>query len=137
MSTFNRVLLAALIGAFLGGCAASAKAPVTLAQKLAARQLVVGDPVRRISNYRLDGWSYLDDRHIIIESGVRDRYLVSLRQDCEELRSAIDIGVRTYTGSLMDNDSLVVRAPGGYAMDCRIDALHGLVRVQKPEENEQ
>jgi hypothetical protein len=131
----NQMLVAVVAACLLGGCAAGVQAPETLAQKLAAKKLIVGDPVRRISNYRLDGWSYLDDRHIIIEAGVRDRYLVSLRQDCDDLRTAVSIGVRTYTGSLQQDDSLVVRAPGGFMMDCRIDTLHGLVRVQGPEDN--
>lgn len=136
MAMHKPLYLFILFGFFLAGCAAGGERPQTLEQKLAVKKLIVGDPVRAIRNYRMSGWSYLDSRHLVIDSGVKDRYLVSLRHDCDELRSAFDIGFKTYTGSLTDTDSVVVRAPGGFTMNCPIDSLHELVRVQTPAEEQ-
>jgi hypothetical protein len=100
MAMHKPLYLLILFGFFLAGCAAGGERPQTLEQKLAVKKLIVGDPVRAIRNYRIDGWSYLDSRHLVVDSGVKDRYLVSLRHDCDELRNAFDIGFKTYTGSL-------------------------------------
>ncbi|NIP16833.1 MAG: hypothetical protein GWM87_00710 [Xanthomonadales bacterium] len=136
MIRYKQQILFIISAVFLAACAIGADAPQTLEGKLAARNLIVGEPVKRISNYRMDGWAYLDDRHLIIESGASDRYLVSLKTRCDDMRGAINIGFRTYTGSLTDADSVVVRATGGYTRNCLIDTLHELVRVNRDEDNE-
>ena len=71
-------LLALVASAFLAACAATPAEPVSVDQRLADKGFRVDERVDRIANFRLNGWSYVDLRHVILNSGVRDRYLSML-----------------------------------------------------------
>jgi len=92
------VLIAAV---FLAGCSATPAEPVSVDQLLADKGYVVGERINRIPNFRLNGWSYVDRKHIIMNSGVRDRYLVSLKSNCPDLESAINLAYSTTAGALI------------------------------------
>lgn len=117
-------------------CAANPAQPQTLEEKLAEKGYQMGEQVRRIQNYRLNGWSYVDRKHVIMNAGVSDHYLVSLRSPCIDLQSAIDIGFTTTIGSLTKNDKLIVRAPGNFNDTCMIDSLQALKKIEKTDASE-
>jgi len=124
------VALAAVAFA-LAACAARTGEPTSLADKLATRNYLLGEEVDGIRNYRINGWSHLDDYNVIINAGVRDEYLVALRNRCPELRSATHLAFSTTTGSLTEFDKLMVTEPGGMVMHCYISGIYKLAKTQK------
>ena len=103
--------------------------------KLMEKGYRIGEQVTRISNYRLHGWSYVDEKNLIMQGGVRDYYLVSLRNDCRDMQSAMTIGFSSTVGALTDRDKVIVRGAGGYVNTCFIEALHRLEKIEKEEES--
>jgi hypothetical protein len=123
----RNVLLAAVLAPWLlVACAATSEAPLTLEARLEGQGYVLGEPVNRIQNWNLNGWSYVDDRNFIMNSGVRDKYLVSLRSPSYDLRSAVNIAFSTTVGSLTDKDRVIVRTAGGMPQTFMIESLHRL-----------
>jgi len=106
---------------------------MSLELQLEQKGYAIGEPVDRIHNYRLNGWNDVDRYNVIIRTGPSDRYLVSLKNPCDGLRSAQSIAFKTTTGSLTKFDSLQVRGSPGFVERCLIDSLHKLVKLEKPE----
>lgn len=121
-------LLAALAAIALAGCAGQAKEPESLVRKLEDRGYAVGEQVKRVQNYRLHGWHYLDDWHVIMLSGPSEAYLISLRQSCRDLRGAERLAFSTTVNDLTDKDKVMVRGPSGMVETCYINTLHRLQR---------
>jgi hypothetical protein len=115
----------------LAGCAGQPKEETTLEEKLAAKGYALGGQVTSVRDWNLNGWVYVDDRHFIMESGVRDRYLVTLRQRSLELGSAINLAFSTTVGSLTDKDKVILRGAGGFRETLMIESLHALARIEK------
>ena len=104
MRMLKSMLMAILLAWLAVACSATQEDPLSLDEKLAAKGYVMGEQVKRVRDWNLNGWSYVDDRHFIMQSGVRDRFLVSLRVPSYDLRSAISIAFTTTVGSLSDTD---------------------------------
>lgn len=130
MNRTARIITQVLLVLGLTACAASINPPVPLAQKLQDRGYRIGEPVKRVSNFRLNGWSELDDRHVIMTSGVSDRYLVSLRTDCFSLAGAGTLAYTTTVGSLTVSDTLLVRDHARIAERCPIQTIHRLEAIR-------
>ncbi len=126
------IRLLSLLGAalVLAACASEPRVEQSLAEKLAAQGYVLDQQVKSISNWNLNGWTYVDDRHFIMHSGVRDRYLVALRSTSMDLRSAVNIAFSTTVGNLTDKDKVIVRAPGNFRDSYLIDSLHRLKKAE-------
>ncbi len=116
----------------LGACATSPEMSLTLEQKLEARNYTVGEEVKQIRNYRLNGWNTLDSKHVIMRVGASEHYLVSLRNSCYELSSAANIAFTTTVGNLSVHDKLLVKGPAGIIEHCFIEALN---KLQKKDHN--
>ena len=110
----------------LCACATSPEIPLTLGQKLEARDYSVGEEVKRINNYNLNGWNYLDNKHFIIKVGASQHYLVTLRNSCNELSSATNIAFKTTIGMLSAHDQLLVKGPTRFIEHCFIQSLNKL-----------
>jgi len=116
----------------MAGCAANSTQPIPLNKKLSQRGYVVGTPVKRIRDYQINGWNSIDRLHLIITAGVSERYLVTLRNACDGLRSAEVIVFKTTAGNLSRLDKLLVRGQGGFLERCYIDTIHTLSKPHKP-----
>lgn len=81
------------------------------------------ETVERIPNYRVDGWNYLDDRHIVIYAGPSQRFLITMLINCPDLSSAERIGFTSTTRNLTKFDKLIVRGAGGIVQNCPISEL--------------
>lgn len=114
----------------LSACAASTTPPVSLTQKLQEKGYRVGAEVKRVSNFRLNGWSEVDDHHVIMTSGVSDRYLLTLRTACINLTGANTIAYTTTVGSLTVSDSLLVRDQFRAPERCPIQSIHQLESIR-------
>lgn len=128
ITTILPVLLSVVM---LGACAATApEEPPTLEERLQQKDYLLGAPVREVQDYRLTGWNYVDDEHLIIHSGPSEYYLLSLSMKCRNLRSAEDVALSTTAGKLTHLDKVIVRSgPSGYTERCPIKAINVLERM--------
>jgi hypothetical protein len=129
----RRILPLLFLSVLLAACASDPQQQTTLAEKLAAKGYVLGQQVGSVRDWNLNGWTYVDDRHFIMHSGVRDRYLVTLRNRSFELNGAINIAFSTTVGSLTDKDRVIVRGAGDFQESYLIESLHQLQRFEPPE----
>jgi hypothetical protein len=90
---------------------------------------IVG-PVKSIKNYRIDGWNYLSSRALIINAGVRESYLLTLRFPCHGLRNSTLIATTSTTSNLTKFESIIVRQAGTGAQKCPIENLYKLEKSQ-------
>ncbi len=131
MQKLGRHGLGVLLVSLLVACAGQPTVETTLEEKLAAKGYALAEPVTSVRDWSLNGWVYVDDRHFIMESGVRDRYLVTLRQRSLELGSAVNLAFSTTVGSLTDKDKVILRGAGGFRETLMIASLHALKRIEK------
>lgn len=115
--------------ALLPMACASPQGASSLQQKLAKRGYALGEQVVDLQQYQLNGWRYLDDRHLIIETGPSQHYLLTLRTSCHELSTMEDLGLSSTAGRLTRFDSVVFRRGDGFHHDCPIDTIHRLERT--------
>ena len=109
-----------------GSTAASAATTSAVSGKLAKLGYMEGDTIDRIENYRVDGWNYLDDQHILIYAGPSQRFLVTTLNKCPDLSSAEHIGFTSTTHAITKFDRLIVRGAGGIVQYCPITELRKL-----------
>lgn len=128
-ATLQRIAFAALIAAFTAGPVAAETAP--LDARLAKLGYARGEAVDRIHDYRIDAWNYLDDRHIMLYTGVSQRALITTQTDCHELSTAENIGFSTTARDLTKFDKIVVRGAGGIMHQCQIREIHQLDSTRK------
>ena len=138
MNVMSRFLMITVTAVLLAACASQPSTDLslkpsgqmTLADKLKAKNYVIEGPANRISNFRLSGWNYVDDYHVILTAGVKNHYLVTLRSYCYNLDGAFRIGFTNTIGSLTTSDSLLVEGPGGRADRCAIRSIDRLSKVE-------
>jgi hypothetical protein len=109
---------------------APAAAATPLQERLTKLGYARGEAVDKVQNYRVDGWNYLDDKHIMIYAGPSVRYLISTQISCSDLSSAEHIGFSSTANSLTKFDKIVVRGAGGMIRNCPIDAIHQLTSLR-------
>ena len=113
MRSYVRGVFALLCVTLLVACASGPpREEIPVPVKLMDKGYFIGEKINRISNYRLHGWSYLDDRNLILQGGVSHYYLVLLRSPCRDLESTITIGFTSTIGSLTDTDKVITRSSG-------------------------
>lgn len=99
-----------------------------LSAKLDKLGYAQGEAVERVDNYRVNGWNYIDDKHIVIYSGPSTRYLITTLIDCRDLSSAENIGFTSTSNSLTKFDQLIVRGVAGFVKNCPITQIHALTK---------
>jgi len=120
----------------LAACTSSPPETVPLEEKLAQRGFAIGQPVRRVINFQLSGWSTVDRKHVIMNFGASRNYLVTLRTSCDGLRSATMITFSTTIGSLTDNDKVLVRNDSHHLSQCYISTIHELEKINQPDKDQ-
>lgn len=88
-----------------------------------------GAPVDRVEHYRVNGWNYIDDRHIVIYAGPSNRFLITTFSNCSDLSSAENIGFTTTTSAVTKFDKLIVRGAGGIVQNCPITQINALTKT--------
>ncbi len=122
------LLVSTLASLMLAGCSTTG-APEQqdrVAAVLEELNVTQGEPVRSVTEFRIDGWRAIDDRHLILTAGRHDHYLVELAGVCPELRSAFRIGLESRTGSLTRLDSILVRSMHSLIDTCQIREIYRL-----------
>lgn len=107
---------------------ACANSPRTTEQILSDRGFQLGETVDRIKDYRISGWNYVDERHVIFNAGPSRNYLITLKIDCRDLSGAEYIGFTSTTSDVTKFDKLVVGTAIG-PRNCPIDTLTKLEKV--------
>ena len=107
----------------------AADKPGDLAAKLARQKLEQGEVVKSIANYKLDGWSYIDSRHLVIHTGPSTHYLISLLRSCPDLSSTENIAFTSTVNQLTKFDKLIVRSAGGIRQQCPIEQIYTLKKI--------
>lgn len=110
---------------------AHAETAEDLNAKLGKLGYVQGDVVERVENYRIDGWNYLDDEHIVIYAGPSKRFLITSMINCPDLSSAENIGFTSTVNFVTKFDKLIVRGPGGIVRNCPITEIRMLSKPAK------
>lgn len=132
------MLLVACAGAPAVVGSRSAGAPggeETLAKRLDEMGYSDKKEIRRLSNFRLNGWNYVDNYHVVINFSPRKHYLIQFRTACYDLRSASSIGFKTTMSSVSRGDRLIVRDMGDWHQDCWVEAIYELTRKPREEKS--
>jgi len=130
-----RTLIAGIFTLFIVvNCATQSPESTPLQERLAQRGYSIGEQVKRIRDYRINGWSGVDRYNVILNVGASQTYLVTVRSPCEGLRSAEHLAFSTTVGELTDKDKLVVRSPGRYLKHCFIDSIYVIEKTSKKEQ---
>ncbi len=119
-----------IIALALAACAQTPVAePRPIADVVAARGYVIGEPVKEILNYRVDGWNSVDANHVIINAGPSSHYLLTLMAPCTGLLFTSELGFTSTAGRLTTLDSVVVQDSSGRSQ-CPISKIETLKRVK-------
>jgi hypothetical protein len=123
----------------LASAAAAAPAIATEAwqQELEQRGYRVVGENTEILNYRFNGWIPLDNRHLIINSGPKERYLVTFRSPCRELRTNETIAFTNTVNRLTKFDKAIVQGAGNIPENCYIESIHALEKIPKTRDSKQ
>ncbi len=100
-----------------------------LAAKLSKLGYSEGAVVDGVENYRVDGWNYLDNKHIVIYAGPSQRFLITTMINCPDLSSSEHIGFTSTVNRLTKFDKLIVRGAGGIVQHCPISEIKALQKI--------
>lgn len=125
-------LAAVMLASLLAACAGTGgHAALPLQERLAQQGLVVGESLQRVPSFGISGWSYLDKRHVQVNSGPGRQYLIETSIDCEELAFADRLAYTTTGGALTRFDRLLARSNSGWPINCGVQSIHQLERLEK------
>jgi hypothetical protein len=130
----NKSLIISLLCMLVIGCSSTNYTKTKRVQLyqdyINSHQLVAKDT---IVNFRYNNWKSLDDKHLILSGNSKRQYLITLKQFCNELRSAVSITLDQSMSSRLNAkfDSVIV--PGDFQQKCRISTIHQLDRDQEIE----
>jgi len=133
MRTFTAIfpaksLLLAAAVSVLAGCASNVELQ-GIEERMAEWGYLIGPADQRIPRYRISNWNSIDDRYLIVRSGVRNHYLVELFAPCLGLSTAFSIGFATPTARLDSFGSILVRDTSTSVERCRIENIYLLTDI--------
>ena len=120
----------------VGACANNPADPVPLDEKLAQLGFVIGQPVKRINNYQINGWNSVDMKHVIMNFGASRNYLLTLRTSCDDVLGAELLFFSTTVGFLSDKDKLLVRDGGQHLSHCFIKTINELEKIKRTDKDQ-
>ncbi|OGT33273.1 MAG: hypothetical protein A2W28_05120 [Gammaproteobacteria bacterium RBG_16_51_14] len=117
----------------LTGCAGTAgkMEKPDLEQRLTDLGYSDRQPINSISEYQLDGWQYVDEQHLIINSGPGVHYLVELHDICYDMRYADNIRFNTSINRLMTGDQVIASHYPDIKQTCSIRRLYQLKKTDE------
>lgn len=128
MRNFLHVIAILIFGA-LTACTGTSTEQPSIEERLAERGYLIGPGDQRLLNYTINGWSSVDDEHLIIRSSVDDEYLIELMGPCINLSSAIFVGFSSPTSRVDSFGEVLVDSPGIGRERCNIEDIHRLEDV--------
>lgn len=90
-------VLALVTLSLLTACASSRQYEQQQKENLARFQKYAGEPISEITSYTHDdGWSSVDNEHVVVHVNVNQSYLFTLAPPCYELeRASVFLGIKT------------------------------------------
>ena len=135
MEPTMRLIIPVLLLLLSTACATTERTLPTPEELALTKGYAIVDEVDRINKYRVDGWSYVSDRAIIINGGPRNKYLLMLQTDCTDLRSREIIGYTTTLNNVLSRfDAIVVRErPRTINHKCYIDKMYKIIKLKEDD----
>lgn len=130
----TKYLIVPALTFLIGGCAATPPRgeAKTIEEQLNDLSYLRADEVDSIPNYRVDGWKFVDTRHLILNTPPSGQYLLTLSIPCSDLIGQTDIGFTSTNTRLTKLDSIVVDQPGSsIPKNCPIERIDRLDRVSE------
>jgi len=112
----------------MAGCASDYQRP-DIRERLLDRGLEMGETNSRIPRYRVNGWTSIDERFLIVTAGVNDQYLVELATPCLGLTGAFYVGFSTPDFGVDRFDNIVVRGMDRRREVCPIQDITRLYEI--------
>lgn len=125
--------------AILAACSQVETKPEVPPEKLIEeRGYVIEKEVNSIQNFRISGWNYLSSKGLILDGGVKRKYLVTFSHPCHDLRWTETLITTTTVNQLTRFDKIITRPPGGGGISnrCLIDKLY-LLKAKPKEKDDQ
>ncbi|WP_339628176.1 DUF6491 family protein [uncultured Pseudomonas sp.] len=104
---------------------------LSLDEHLATLGYRQGEPVTAVWYIDIDGWQYLDKRHLLLGTGPGRSYLVEFSYPCRNLSFSNLISYSTTVGSLTTLDRIVSIDSSGFPEYCLIGGLYRLEKLPK------
>ena len=102
-----------------------------LEERLATLGYRQGEPVKSVWQIDIDGWQYLDKRHMVLGTGPGRAYLIEFSYPCRNLNFSNRISYSTTVGSLTTLDKIVSIDSGGFPEHCLIGRVYRLEKVPR------
>lgn len=67
-----------------------------------------GQPIQSFQMPRLDGWTVVDDKLLVVRTNMNKEYLIKVAGFCPELKWANTIGVTSFAGSVDKFEKVIV-----------------------------
>lgn len=67
-----------------------------------------GEPIRSFSMPRLDGWTVVDDKLLVVRTNINQEYLIKVAGFCPDLKFANAIGVTSFAGNVDKFEKVIV-----------------------------
>jgi hypothetical protein len=116
-------------GLLLSACNSQPPRQVPVSEKVANRGYSMGEQVKRINDFQINSWNYIDRRNAIIYVGASRYYLITTRRPCDGLTETDNLAYSTTVGNLTDKDKLLVRRDSGRVESCFIETIYELKKV--------
>jgi len=127
-----RIVTSTIVSLFLLGCAA--KDTMTREQKLEAYNAFIKTEqlksIDRIQSFRLQGWTALDEKHMILSKSLNKPYLITFKNNCTDLDFANAIKVVNHGGMLQAKFDYIT-VPNTIEVRCYIASIYELSKEQK------
>lgn len=105
--------------------------PLALEARLASLGYRQAEPVRAVAHAEIDGWRYLDRRHMVLGLGPGRAYLLEFASPCRNPNVNDLIGYSARGGALTPRDKLVSTDSAGLGEHCLIGQIYRLERLRK------
>ncbi len=131
-----KILCALVLVTLMAGCSTVEKITLTAAEEAASKGYDLGEPVKGIHNYDINGWQYVSPTSLIIPSRPSHYYLLMLDRPCRDLRSTeVIVSTSTVNQLLAGFDSILVRSrPGGILDRCRVTDIYTITKAKKAKD---
>lgn len=132
MKAFYLIILALLPSA----CAFTPHQPPSPQQLAAEHGYLLGEQVKKIHDYEINGWNYISNRSLIIPARPGLHYLLILDRECPQMRGREVIGFTSTINTLQAGfDAVVINdRHSGIHEKCYIDQIYKVTKAAKRSE---
>jgi hypothetical protein len=133
MGTLKTLLILLVSALLLAACGQQSlrDEALPLEDRLAALGYRQGEAVKSLWHADIDGWQYLDKRHMVLGTGPGRAYLIEFSYPCRNLNFSNRISYSTTVGALTTLDKIVSIDSGGFPEHCLIGNIYRLEKLPR------